>query len=126
MRTLDVLECPSCYLEQRVTMFKIVNSETHPILARRFLSGELHQFRCRACLKKDQLLYCTLYHDPMLDLMVWLRPIGIESEMPYEYLRSTPRCKKRVTVQNLQDLRQELQAAQEVVYRHGSQVALLA
>lgn len=116
----EPIECPQCYLEQLVTYHAVINCETHPHLASRFRTGGLHEFRCRACGHRDELLYCTLYHDPALDLMIWLKPLGMETEMPYEYLRSQTRCQHRRTVSDLRGL---LELTQEILNAHCPKVA---
>ena len=63
----DVLVCPDCGLEQKITICPSVNVTIDPEMREKVLSGEIFQFTCDKCGCTGYAGYPFVYEDKETD-----------------------------------------------------------
>ena len=74
-------KCPTCFLEQDITIWGSVNTSLNPELKPKVLSQDILRLKCSACNGILMLGYPLLYNDMAKQLMIWLKP-GQQDQMP--------------------------------------------
>ena len=71
-----IAPCSKCGTQNRITVYRSINTSENPELKDRLKNGSLFIWECPRCGQKNLAKYETLYHDPASRLMIWLLPEG--------------------------------------------------
>ncbi len=74
------IDCYECHTPQKFVMWQTLNSTLDPELKQDLLNRSLTRFTCSKCGLELELIYPLLYHDMERELMIWLRPDGVDEE----------------------------------------------
>lgn len=96
--------CSKCGQQQKVIIYKSINTADNPELKAKVADGSLFLWECPHCGQMNLARYETLYHDPAGKLMVWLIPAGEISEAQKQAITMHTKAMGGYTLRRVNDM----------------------